>query len=81
VKGKIDDEENGICKPSDNSREQPKIKRQSHKGLLKYTSRLQSHCYLAYDSIKLTMYLGDEAGNGSGQTITLTIGITLNLQW
>jgi hypothetical protein len=27
------------------------------------------------------MYLGDEAGNGSGQTITLTIGITLNLQW
>jgi hypothetical protein len=63
VKGKIDDVKKMVFgKPSDNSRASKKLKDNSTRDYLNTTVDYRATATLAYDSIKLTMYLGDEAG-------------------
>ena len=62
VKGKIDDvKKMAFGKPSDNSRASKKLKDNSTRDYLNTTVDYRATATLAYDSIKLTMYLGDEA--------------------
>lgn len=63
VKGKIDDVKKMVFgKPSDNSRASKKLKDNSTRDYLNTTVDYRATATLAYDSIKLTMYLGDESG-------------------
>lgn len=63
VKGKIDDVKKMVFgKPSDNSRAAKKQKDNSTRDYLNTQVDYRATATLAYDSIKLTMYLGDEAG-------------------
>jgi hypothetical protein len=63
VKGKIDDVKKMVFgKPSDNSRAAKKSKDNSTRDYLNTQVDYRATATLAYDSIKLTMYLGDEAG-------------------
>jgi hypothetical protein len=63
VKGKIDDVEKMLFgKPSDNSRAAKKLKDSSTKDYLTTLIDYRATATLAYDSIGMKMYLGDEAG-------------------
>lgn len=62
VKGKIDDIKKMVFgKPSDNSRASKKLKDNSTRDYLNTQVDYRATATLAYDSIRLTMYLGDEA--------------------
>lgn len=63
VKGKIDDVKKMVFgKPSDNSRAAKKQKDTSTRDYLNSQVDFRATSTLAYDSIRLTMYLGDESG-------------------
>ena len=63
VKGKIDDVKKMVFgKPSDNSKASKKNGDTSTKDYLNTQVDYRATATLAYDSVKLTMYLGDEAG-------------------
>jgi len=63
VKGKIDDVEKMLFgKPSDNSRAAKKLKNNSTEDYLTTLIDYRATATLAYDSIGMKMYLGDEAG-------------------
>lgn len=62
VKGKIDDVKKMVFgKPSDNSRAAKKTKDTSTSDYLNTTVDYRATAILSYDSVKLNMYLGDEA--------------------
>lgn len=62
VKGKIDDVKKMVFgKPSDNSRASKKNKDTSTSDYLNTTVDYRATALLSYDSVKLNMYLGDEA--------------------
>jgi hypothetical protein len=62
VKGKIDDIKKMVFgKPSDNSRAAKKTKDTSTNDYLNTTVDYRATALLSYDSVKLNMYLGDEA--------------------
>ena len=62
VKGKIDDIKKMVFgKPSDNSRAAKKTKDTSTSDYLNTTVDYRATAVLSYDSVKLNMYLGDEA--------------------
>jgi len=63
VKGKIDDVKKMVFgKPSDNSKANKKLQDTSTKDYLNTLVDFRATATLAYDSIKMNMYLGDEAG-------------------
>lgn len=70
VKGKIDDVKKMVFgKPSDNSKANKKLKDTSTKDYLNTMVDYRATATLAYDSIKLTMYLGDECFDGETEIL------------